>query len=287
MVSSEGRLMFVQVHQEMTEHRKFRRLVRRLGTSVPTTIGHLTMLWSWAMTHAQDGTLFKCDAEDIADAALWEGDASTFVNALEECGWLDREDEGLVLHDWFSYGGKAFVMKEAAKKRMQAVRDRERARREREQECNDDERSRTFAEQAGTFAPVLYQEIERGEEDRDKDLDLDLEGRQGTLSVDASPAPSPAWEKVESLFGRKLPRTQAETFAEFVDEYPEPVLLYAIDQARMGNKPSLAYVRTICETHKDTGPPVPSPKTNGHSPPPKQQWSTDDPLYINNLREAK
>ena len=73
-------------HQELRDHPKTKRMARRLGISVPAAIGHLHCLWWWAMDYAPDGDISDYDAEDIADAAMWDGDAEQFLQALIDCG---------------------------------------------------------------------------------------------------------------------------------------------------------------------------------------------------------
>jgi hypothetical protein len=82
-------------------------------------IGHLHLLWYWALDHSDGGDLSKFDADDLADAACWEGDPAEFVAALVECG--PKDTEGFLnvdwsLHDWDEYGGKYGKRVEAGRK---------------------------------------------------------------------------------------------------------------------------------------------------------------------------
>lgn len=109
--------MYIPSHQELGNHPKLRRLARTLAISRPAAVGHLHYLWWWSQNYAPDGDLSfeRYTAEDIADAAMWDGDAYTFVDALKTSGFLDDEDGRLILHDWQEYGGK--VVKDMAKDR--------------------------------------------------------------------------------------------------------------------------------------------------------------------------
>jgi len=104
---------WIESHQEIGQHPKTKRAARALQVSVPQVVGHLHLLWHWALDFAEDGELGDFDQEEIADAALWEGDPETFVDALIGCGvgdrvgYLDRDELGrLVLHDWYDYAGR-------------------------------------------------------------------------------------------------------------------------------------------------------------------------------------
>ena len=99
-------MAWIPSHQELKDHPKTKRLRRALGVGLPQAIGHLHMLWWWALDYAEDGRLSKWTADDIADAAGWEGEAKQFVDALVESGFLDRDGDTLMVHDWDEYLGR-------------------------------------------------------------------------------------------------------------------------------------------------------------------------------------
>lgn len=107
---------WIESHKSLARHPKTKRLARALDVSIPTAIGHLHLLWWWSTDYAEDGQLTRYEAEDIADAAMWEGDAAEFVTALQRAGWLD---EDMYLHDWQDYSGKLIEKRkdDAARKR--------------------------------------------------------------------------------------------------------------------------------------------------------------------------
>jgi hypothetical protein len=106
-------------HQDLRTHPKTRKAARRLDVTLPTMIGHLHLLWYWALDLAPDGDLSKFDDEDIADGADWTGDPEQFVDALAGCGsggapgFIDPDRR---LHDWAEYGGKYGKRVDAARK---------------------------------------------------------------------------------------------------------------------------------------------------------------------------
>lgn len=105
-------MAWIMSHQELGRHPKTKRLSRALGISVPATIGHLHLLWWWALDYAQDGCLGSYYADEIADAAMWEGEPEVFVKALVAAGFVDDTDDGLIIHDWYDYGGKVLEKRE-------------------------------------------------------------------------------------------------------------------------------------------------------------------------------
>lgn len=58
------------------------------------------------MDFAKDGDLSRYDPEEIADGAMWEGDAQKFLDSLIQAGFVDRDETGIYLHDWDEYAGR-------------------------------------------------------------------------------------------------------------------------------------------------------------------------------------
>lgn len=113
-------MAWIESHQELARHPKTKKLARKLGTSIPAVIGHLHLMWWWAMDYAQDGDLSRYENEDIADALCWEEDATQLVEALHDAGFIDQREDGTYeIHDWQEYGGKMFEKRaeEAERKR--------------------------------------------------------------------------------------------------------------------------------------------------------------------------
>ncbi|MBK6664457.1 MAG: hypothetical protein IPG47_17470 [Thermoflexaceae bacterium] len=99
---------WIKSYQDLGRHPKTSRLARTLGISRPAAIGHLHLLWWWALDYAKDGDLGIYDAGEVADACLWDQDAEAFVEALVTAGWLDADPSGehWRIHSWEEHGGK-------------------------------------------------------------------------------------------------------------------------------------------------------------------------------------
>ena len=125
-------MAYVEAHAGLRDHLKTKKVARLLSVPKVQVIGHLLCLWWWCQEYAQDGDLSGFDAADIAEAAEWEGDPQTFVNALLNCGakggagFLHHDDDtgALLVNDWYQYGGKLFVQREQAAERMRKMRAR-------------------------------------------------------------------------------------------------------------------------------------------------------------------
>ena len=99
-------MAWIESHQELGQHPKTKKLARLLDVKLPTAVGYLHFIWWWALNYAQDGSLDRYEAADIADAAVYDGDPQRLLDALINSGYIDKTDEGLVLHDWDEYAGK-------------------------------------------------------------------------------------------------------------------------------------------------------------------------------------
>src|SRR4051812_30144808 len=109
--------LYIPLHRGLPKSMKFRRTLRRLaGVTEEQLIGHLAKLW-WASLDMADGRFTRCSAEDLEDAAGWQGAPGAFVAVLREEGWLDDADGADRVHEWERYPGAGLRLREA--KRVQ------------------------------------------------------------------------------------------------------------------------------------------------------------------------
>lgn len=114
-------MAWIQSHQSLLTHRKTGRLARVLRMSRVTAVGHLHAVWWWCLDNAPDGDITDITDDEIAEAAMWEGEPSEFVDALIGAGFVDRCDGQTVVHDWNDYAGKLVSKRktDAERKRRQ------------------------------------------------------------------------------------------------------------------------------------------------------------------------
>jgi hypothetical protein len=80
------------------------------------------------MNYAPSGDLSFALEEDIADGAMWEGDAHAFVEALLNCsvnggaGFLETKDGRICVHDWQQHGGTLIERQKADAQRKRESR---------------------------------------------------------------------------------------------------------------------------------------------------------------------
>jgi hypothetical protein len=113
---------WIKLHQSVGTHRKTYLLAEALGLETAQAVGHLALLWCWALDNAPDGFLNGTPAGCVARAAQWAGDAGAFVDALVDVGYLDAGADGLCLHDWDEYAGILVEKREANAARMRRAR---------------------------------------------------------------------------------------------------------------------------------------------------------------------
>ncbi len=244
-------MAWIESHQELGRHPKALKLTRLLkaeqpGTALPAVVGYLHFLWWWAMDFAQDGSLARYDAYEIAEAAQWNGDAQAFLDALIEAGFIDRKGDDLTLHDWDEYAGK--LLERRAKDRERKRTAAEEAKRERGTPNNSDgkptERGRTPS------LPNLTQPNQHNQTKPNQ--------HNPTLPNQTKPSAASA----ESL---------EQTFAAFWNEYPRKVGKTKCFDVWKKLKPSAELVEKImaavmaqkqtAQWQKDGGAYIPHPTT--------------------------
>lgn len=115
-------MAWIESHQDLASNAKTRRAARILDVPIPQVVGHLHMLWWWALDHAFDGDVTAFDALDLADAVGWDGDPDELVKALVDCGpgdkvgFLEHTDDGrTVIHDWADFTKHLRARRESSK----------------------------------------------------------------------------------------------------------------------------------------------------------------------------
>ena len=82
-------------------HPKVKRLKRALGDSA--VLSHIQLLEFTALQRPE-GVLTGMDAEAVADASDWDGNADAYVETLLKIGLLDADTDGvLMVHDWLDH----------------------------------------------------------------------------------------------------------------------------------------------------------------------------------------
>lgn len=116
-------MAWIQVHQQLKDHRKLLAAADELEIEPAHMLGLLTSFWLWALDNAPSGSLDGISNRMIARAAQWNGTPDVFVEAMASAGLLDEVGDGtLAIHDWYEYAGKLIDQREAEKNRSRARR---------------------------------------------------------------------------------------------------------------------------------------------------------------------
>jgi len=76
-------------------------LMRVLSIPKCTAVGILECLWHWTAKYAPRGDVGRFSDGAISAGAGWNGDATSLVESLVACRWLDKSEQvRLVVHDW-------------------------------------------------------------------------------------------------------------------------------------------------------------------------------------------
>lgn len=84
----------------MPTHPKTEMLASLIGKDIPSTVGHLALLWCRVVDNDPDGNLQSRTDLYIEVAAKWDGDRGVFFNALVEVGFIDQGDGEQKIHGW-------------------------------------------------------------------------------------------------------------------------------------------------------------------------------------------
>lgn len=120
-------MSWIEVHQSLLSHRKTMDLAERLDIPEVYAVGHLVALWCWGLDNAPEGIVRCASQRIVARAAQWPGDARAFVEAMVAAGFLERDGDDLIVHDWYAYAGRLIERRAANAEKQRNWRDRHKA----------------------------------------------------------------------------------------------------------------------------------------------------------------
>lgn len=115
-------MAWIQVHQQLKDHRKLLSAADTLEIEPAHMLGLIVSFWLWALDNAPTGSLHGISSRMIARAAQWGGDPDALVAALSDAGFIKITTDGMELHDWYEYAGKLIDQREAEKNRSRRRR---------------------------------------------------------------------------------------------------------------------------------------------------------------------
>lgn len=118
-------MAWIELHQTLRDHKKMFACADALNLTRIEMIGTLVSLWLWALDNAQDGSLDGVSDKTIARVCDFpEKKAGRLMEALHNHGWLDKDADHYVIHDWYDYAGKLMERREKDRKRKKTSSNR-------------------------------------------------------------------------------------------------------------------------------------------------------------------
>lgn len=111
-------MAWIELHQTLREHKKMFACADTLNLSRIEMIGTLVSLWLWALDNAQDGSLEGVSDKTIARVCDFpEKKAGKLMEALLKHGFVERDGDHYIIHDWYDYAGKLMERREKDRER--------------------------------------------------------------------------------------------------------------------------------------------------------------------------
>nr|DAE57466.1 MAG TPA: replisome organizer protein [Caudoviricetes sp.] len=118
-------MAWIELHQALPQHRKLLALRDALRLRTPAALGHMCLLWLWALDNAPDGDLSALPPRQLAEICQFNARrAGELAAALRTSGFVDADGR---LHDWGDYTGRLIDQRAANRERQRQRRARLRA----------------------------------------------------------------------------------------------------------------------------------------------------------------
>lgn len=255
-------MAWIELHQTLPTNKKTLRLKKILKIKTPQAIGHLCLLWLWALDNAEDGDLSIFSDDEVSEVSGWTGKPETFVAALIEAGFLDEDHH---IHHWEEYAGalidKREVTREQNKIRQQARRDKIKNSHDRHASVTRDgsvTNENVTRDNSVSHAPIPYLTVPN----RTVPYHTVPEDTYNNPDKDARATPDDVLENpdIAAVMTRYMDKICASPSRGSIDELlayvknlSGAVVLHAIDIACDENKRSWSYIRAILRDYQAAG----------------------------------
>lgn len=255
-------MAWIELHQTLPTNKKTLRLKKILKIKTPQAIGHLCLLWLWALDNAEDGDLSIFSDDEVSEVSGWTGKPETFVAALIEAGFLDEDRH---IHHWVEYAGalidKREVTREQNKIRQQARRDKIKNSHDRHASVTRDgsvTNENVTRDNSVSHAPIPYLTVPN----RTVPYHTVPEDTYNNPDKDARATPDDVLENpdIAAVMTRYMDKICASPSRGSIDELlayvknlSGAVVLHAIDIACDENKRSWSYIRAILRDYQAAG----------------------------------
>ena len=84
-------MAWIELHQSLPQHRKLLALRDALGLRTPAALGHMCLLWLWALDNAPDGDLSALPARQLAEICQFSERRGDYTGRLIDQRAASRE----------------------------------------------------------------------------------------------------------------------------------------------------------------------------------------------------
>ena len=117
--------MKVMIDPYLPRHRKVHRLARNLRVGVPTALGYLLHGWCDTMLQAEAGVLQGYTQGEVTLAFGYKGDSTRFVEAMTDAGFLEKNGDDFIIHEWPEHQGDILDKRAQWRERKRKQRERD------------------------------------------------------------------------------------------------------------------------------------------------------------------
>lgn len=228
-------MAWIELHQNLPGHRRTRRVKSILEIDTPTAVGHMCLLWLWALDNAENGSIGGMLNQEIADVCEYKGDADAFIEALVEAGFLTRTENDLLIHDWADYCGRLMERREKNRIRQQNYR----------------ERHRETPQDAPPAPPA------KPEPEKEPELTPSMKAAAAVTNPGLEKDADPGLAKVMQFYMNRINATPSMTCIEELGQYAkemEPdVVISALNYAIDEHKTGWSYIRAMLRGYTQRG----------------------------------
>lgn len=255
-------MAWIELHQTLPTNKKTLRLKKILKIKTPQAIGHLCLLWLWALDNAEDGDLSIFSDDEVSEVSGWTGKPETFVAALIEAGFLDEDRH---IHHWEEYAGalidKREVTREQNKIRQQARRDKIKNSHDRHASVTRDgsvtnenvTRDNSVSHAPIPYLTVPYRTVPYHTVPEDTYNNPDKDARATPDDVLENPEIAAVMTRYMDRICASPSRGSIDELLAYVKNLSGAVVLHAIDIACDENKRSWSYIRAILRDYQAAG----------------------------------
>lgn len=190
-------MAWVSVH-DTVDGSKLRELSKSIGCTKEEALGTLVLLWMWGLKNADKfGRIVGADKNDILDAFSMKlvAKVPNIADLLIENGWIDVEENVLILHDWDQWQSLWYKYNERKEKDVQRKA--------------HDRRKKNKAENAKNSEPVPIDYVDQSRGESEEPENICFLPKEDQKPAKPASKYSEGFEKFWKVYPRKIDKGNA------------------------------------------------------------------------------